>query len=174
MGFISHYLQLGGGFTYFFIFIPIYLGKMNPFWPAYVSNGLVKNHQVDKVFYTSNWWSALGFFPSTVPSIYGLHHFSTESYMRKSPTLKIDRWQVPWWCFRFLQFFKGRFKWLWQTPMFLHLPRQWKESPKDMAASGPHGIARFYSDALLPKLETFGSRWDEALKQLEWHVFFWC
>ena len=33
--------------------------------------------------------------------------------------------------------------------MFLHLPRQWKESPKDMAASGPHGIARFYSDALL-------------------------
>jgi len=32
------------------------------------------------------------------------------------------------------------------TGMTLLWNLQWKESPKDMAASGPHGVARFYSD----------------------------
>ena len=35
--------HLGGGFKYLF-FHP-YLGKMNPFWRAYFSDGLAKNHQ---------------------------------------------------------------------------------------------------------------------------------
>ena len=31
-------------------------------------------------------------------------------------------------------------------PPFTIWPRHWDESPKDMAASGPHGVARFYSE----------------------------
>ena len=38
--------DLGGGFICFFT---PYLGKMNPFWRAYFSHGLVKNHHV-------TWW----------------------------------------------------------------------------------------------------------------------
>ena len=37
--------HLGGGFKYIF-FSSRNLGKMNPFWRAYFSNGLVKNHQL--------------------------------------------------------------------------------------------------------------------------------
>ena len=36
----------GGNSNIFFIFTPIFLGKMNPFWRAYFSDGLVKNHQL--------------------------------------------------------------------------------------------------------------------------------
>ena len=38
---IVGYNYLGGGFTYF-LFSPRNLGKMNPFWRAYFSNGLVQ------------------------------------------------------------------------------------------------------------------------------------
>ena len=33
---------LGGGFKYFLVFSPRKLGKMNPFWQAYFSKGLVQ------------------------------------------------------------------------------------------------------------------------------------
>ena len=38
---LGEYLFLGGGFKYFWNFHP-YLGKMNPFWRAYFSKGLVQ------------------------------------------------------------------------------------------------------------------------------------
>ena len=36
----SMVIYLGGGFKHWGIFTPNYLGKMNPFWRAYISNGL--------------------------------------------------------------------------------------------------------------------------------------
>ena len=41
---LKQFIPLAGGFTHFW-FSPRNFGKMNPFWRAYFSDGLVKNHQ---------------------------------------------------------------------------------------------------------------------------------
>ena len=53
--------------------------------------------------------------------ISGVHHVRTNRYQVPwiKSTLKIARFQVPWW-FRVSPIFEGCFKWLWQTPISYH------------------------------------------------------